>query len=60
MQLDDDPHPLAVRLVVQRGDPGDLLLFVRVGDRLEDAVNGDFSSTISALPRSATEPRPVL
>ncbi len=41
MQLDDDAHPLAIRLVVQRRDPGDALFLVRVRDRLEDAVHRD-------------------
>ena len=38
LQLDDDAHALAVRLVVHARDAGDALLGVRFGDRLDDAA----------------------
>ena len=38
LQLDDDSHALAVRLVVHARDSGDALLRIRLGDRLENSA----------------------
>ena len=37
LQLDDDPHPVPVRLVPQVADGGDLLLLREGGDLLDEA-----------------------
>ena len=37
LELDDDPHPFAVRFVADIGDPLDLLLLDQVGDACRSA-----------------------
>ena len=74
-QLDHDPHPLAVRLVAEVGDPGDVPLLDQLGDPLDQGrlvhLVGDLgdddgvlarscSVSISARARTVISPRPVV
>ena len=40
-ELDHDPHPAAIRFVVERRDADDPFLLVRLDDRLDDACRRD-------------------
>ncbi len=73
LQLDDDPHAVAVRFVAQIGDALDLLLTDEFGDALDQrrlvhlignsvkmsASRSLRSVSISDLARMMIEPRPV-
>ena len=62
LQLDDDAHALAVRLVVHARDAGDALLGVGFGDRLDDAALVDLVRNLGdddlVLARAPRRSRP--